>query len=190
MADDPKVVRAQLIAEAIKRPAGNSFLLRGWAVGIVVAVFALSDRSLPACYFLLAAVPIVMFYAIDVHFQYKQRQLELLFDDIAPDQAYTNNLSINADAYRPSVWRLLFWSVVPAFYVSLLSIVILAVVMKLLYPPQSNTNTTTTTTTTTSVSGTGPSTAPTVMATGGTITVTTTTATAPASTAPSQAAQP
>jgi hypothetical protein len=184
MADDLRVVRAQLIAEAIKRPAGNSFMLRGWAVGIVVAVFALSDKTLPAPYFLVAAIPLVMFYFIDVCFQYEQKQLEMHFDDVARSLGTTGDISTNADAYRPPVWRILFRSVVPAFYGSLLLIVLTAVLLKHLYPPQSNTSTTTTTTTTTTVSTTGPSPAPLAIATapGGTVTVTTTTATAPGGT--------
>ena len=58
----------ELIQGIINRMAGNSFLLKGWSVTLVSAVFALSAKDANHAYFSIAYFPVIMFWILDGYF--------------------------------------------------------------------------------------------------------------------------
>lgn len=48
--------------------AGNSFLLKGWAVTLIAGIFALSSNDTDKLYFLVAYIPILVFWALDSYY--------------------------------------------------------------------------------------------------------------------------
>jgi len=72
----------EMIQGIIQRMANNSFLLKGWTVTLVVAIFALSDQTTNQEYFLLVYVPIVAFWFLDSYYLQLERKYKELFNDI------------------------------------------------------------------------------------------------------------
>ena len=50
----------ELVQGVINRMAGNSFMLKGWAVTLVAGIFALAGKDTDKLYFLVAYVPIII----------------------------------------------------------------------------------------------------------------------------------
>ena len=72
-----------LIQEVVNRMAQHSFILKGWGVTLVVAVFALNAKDgLDKNYLLAAIIPVVIFWFLDGYYLQKERLFRALFDEV------------------------------------------------------------------------------------------------------------
>ena len=62
---EQKIRHLEMIQAVITRMATNSFMLKGWAVTLVAGIFILSARESDAVYFLIAYVPVILFWFLD-----------------------------------------------------------------------------------------------------------------------------
>ena len=77
-----KVPHLEMIQGVINRLAHNSFLLKGWSVTLVSALFALAANS-SKVYFLCAAfLPAVMLWGLDGYFLRQERLFRRLYDHV------------------------------------------------------------------------------------------------------------
>lgn len=65
---DRKLKHLDFIQGVINRLSTNSFLLKGWSVVLVSALFALSANSSNVRFVMLAYIPAVMFWGLDGYF--------------------------------------------------------------------------------------------------------------------------
>jgi hypothetical protein len=84
MADgnDLQMKRLDHLQGIVQRLAGNSFLIKGWAVTLVSAVlgFALKDATTsPLAY--LAIVPVLLFWGLDAYYLAVERGVRKLYND-------------------------------------------------------------------------------------------------------------
>jgi hypothetical protein len=63
-----KIRHLEMIQAVINRMANNSFMLKGWAVTLVAGVFALSANDANKIFFLVAYIPIVLFWFLDSYY--------------------------------------------------------------------------------------------------------------------------
>jgi hypothetical protein len=91
MVNDTKIKHLEIVQAIINRMASNSFMLKGWAVTLVVGIFALAAKDSSQIFFLIAYVPIVMFWFLDSYYLRLERQYRALYDKIR------NNLSNEID---------------------------------------------------------------------------------------------
>ena len=63
----------EMIQDVVKRMATNSFMLKGWAVTLVAGIFALSAKDTNKIFFIVAYIPIILFWFLDSYYL----QLEL-----------------------------------------------------------------------------------------------------------------
>lgn len=76
----------EMIQEVIKRMSGNSFLLKGWAVTLVAGIFALSSKDTDKLYFLVAYIPIVVFWGLDAYYLQQERLFRALYERVRTRQ--------------------------------------------------------------------------------------------------------
>ena len=69
-----------MIQDIISRMAGNSFLLKGWAVTLIAGIFALSSNDTDKLYFLVAYIPILVFSGLDSYYLCQERKYRKLYD--------------------------------------------------------------------------------------------------------------
>lgn len=62
---EKKLKHLEFIQQAINRMASNLFLLKGWTVTLIAAMFALAANESRDFYFLLAYFPTLMFWLLD-----------------------------------------------------------------------------------------------------------------------------
>ena len=72
---------------AITRMGANSFLLKGWSVTLVAAVFALAHEDADQRYLFAAYLPNVIFYVLDSYYLHNERLFRKLYDAVAADDS-------------------------------------------------------------------------------------------------------
>jgi hypothetical protein len=127
---EAKIEHLKLISGAISRMAGNSFLLRGWAVTLVVGIFALSGKKVEGAHYLLAYIPIIAFWFLDGYYLFQERMFRDLYNDVASRDPANVDFSLDTRQYRDgqSVAKAMF-STTPRLLYGALAVVVLIVII-------------------------------------------------------------
>lgn len=126
----------QMIQGVISRMAGNSFMLKGWAVTLISAVFALAAQGANPRIAFVAYLPAVTFWLLDAYYLWQERLFRRLYDatrSAHPPAGDTTDFSMNAYAAaqaapapdgRKLMYRSSLMSVTEAgFYLPLLAVI-------------------------------------------------------------------
>lgn len=68
------------IQSAVNRMAGNLFLLKGWSITLIAALFALAAKDANRSYFVIAYFPLFIFWSLDGYFLSQERKFRALYD--------------------------------------------------------------------------------------------------------------
>lgn len=79
---DNKRHHLEMIQGVINRMASNSFALKGWAVTLVAGIFALAGKDTDKMYFLVAYLPIIVFWGLDSYYLLQERLYRALYDKV------------------------------------------------------------------------------------------------------------
>ncbi len=71
-----------MIQSVVNRLAQDSFLLKGWSVVLVSALFALAANSSNQCFVYLAYFPAIAFWILDGYFLWQERLFRALYDKV------------------------------------------------------------------------------------------------------------
>jgi hypothetical protein len=77
-----KLKHLEFIQGLINRISGNSFILKGWSVTLIAALFALAAKDADRIYALLAYYPIILFWILDGYFLSVERRYRALYDQV------------------------------------------------------------------------------------------------------------
>ena len=91
-----KIRHLEMIQAVINRMANNSFMLKGWAITLVAGVFALSAKDANQIFFLVAYIPIVLFWFLDSYYLQLERKFKLLYNTIRNQEEPDFTFSITA----------------------------------------------------------------------------------------------
>ena len=78
---DKKISHLNMIQGIITRMGNNSFALKGWAVGIMIAVYAFAGKSNVKAV-IVTLMPLVVFWFIDTYYLMLERKYRCLYDDV------------------------------------------------------------------------------------------------------------
>lgn len=94
-----KIAHLGFIQGIITRMGGNSFLLKGWSVTLVAALFALAAKDTNKHYLVLAYFPVLMFWGLDAFFLRTEKLYRKLYDQVARNEIASEHftLTITAD---------------------------------------------------------------------------------------------
>ena len=68
-----KIRHLELVQGIISRMANNSFMLKGWAVTLVAGIFVLAGKDTNKLYFLVAYIPVIVFWGLDAYYLLQER---------------------------------------------------------------------------------------------------------------------
>ena len=109
---DSKLKHLDFLQGVINRLSKNSFLLKGWSVVLISALFALSAKDTNVAFVLLAYFPAVTFWALDGYFLALERRYRALYDkvrELTPDEIdFSMRLEEPASHYE--TWHAAFLS--------------------------------------------------------------------------------
>ncbi len=113
---EERIRHLELIQSAISRMANNSFLLKGWSITLVAALFALAAKDSRVSFAVLALFPSLSFWGLDAYYLRQERLYRALYDAIRvaieSDSNQADQFSMETASYRDSVdsWFKTLWA--------------------------------------------------------------------------------
>lgn len=92
-----KIKHLEMIQGVINRMASNSFALKGWAVTLVAAIFALASKDANEMYFLVAYIPIIVFWGLDAYYLLQERLYRALYGKVRTMKDEEIDFDMNAN---------------------------------------------------------------------------------------------
>ena len=131
--DDNKRKHLEFIQAAISRMAGHLFLLKGWTITLIAALFALSAKDANKAYVLIAYFPAVVFWVLDGYFLSQERRFRALYDHVRTLDESKIDFSMNTAPYQDD-WRntwagAMFSLTLLTYYGSLVALMLALMVM-------------------------------------------------------------
>lgn len=94
----------EMIQNVINRMGNNSFLLKGWAVLVIVAIFTFTGESNNdiRC-ILFTNIPLIVFWGLDSYYLQLERKYRKLYDDIRQQKNEKTNFNMNPNNIKISI---------------------------------------------------------------------------------------
>jgi hypothetical protein len=110
-----------IIQGIINRMAHNSFMIKGWAITLVVVALLLQGTKYQV---LLAFIPLLVFWFLDAYFLWQERMYRKLYDWVISNRLKTDENLFDMNAYRfkeavQSRFRIMFSITLGWFYGSI-----------------------------------------------------------------------
>jgi len=96
---DSKLKHLEFIQNVITRMNANSFLIKGWSITLVSALFALAAKDANLNYVLISYIVIPVFWMLDGFFVSTERQYRDLYDEIRTIDAEKIDFNMNASKF-------------------------------------------------------------------------------------------
>ena len=125
---EKKIKHLEFIQTIINRMAGNSFLIKGWAITLVAALFALSSKDANKNYIIISFLPVIIFWILDAYFLSRERSFRCMYDQVRnlDENKIDFSLDISQFKDRKNNW---FWSMfshtILFFYTSLIVVMLI-----------------------------------------------------------------
>ena len=100
---EAKIKHLEFIQSTINRMAGNSFLLKGWAVTLVGALFALTFKEVDPMYLLISLIVLVLFWRLDSYYLSRERLFIKLYECASASTSDTTDFSMNPKPFEKYV---------------------------------------------------------------------------------------
>jgi hypothetical protein len=96
---DTKIKHLGMIQTVVNRMAGNSFLIKGWAVTLVSAIFALAASGSKFEFILICYSALPIFWMLDSYYLHQERSYRSLFDTVRIKSGTDTNFSMDASVF-------------------------------------------------------------------------------------------
>ena len=93
----------EFIQSTVGRMASNLFLLKGWTITLIAALFALAAKDSDRGYFLIAYLPALMFWTLDGYFLSQERRFRALYDQVRKLEESNIDFSMDTSSFKKEV---------------------------------------------------------------------------------------
>jgi hypothetical protein len=127
-----KLKHLEIIQNIINRMASNSFLVKGWCITLVSAVFVLSGKDANTMFIAIAFFPVLMFWILDAYFLRQERLFRKLYDKVRTTNEDAIDFSMNTTPFTAEVasWlQVAFSQTLILFYGAIVVAILLAVLI-------------------------------------------------------------
>lgn len=131
---ETKIAHLQMIQAVITRMAGNSFMVKGWTVTLVAALFALAAVDANRFFVYVAYLPAVMFWALDAYFLRQEHLFRKLFDHVREAKGGTVDFSMSTHPFDVGTTWSVVWSRTLCLFHGTITTTIIVVMLVLLAP--------------------------------------------------------
>ncbi len=88
----------EIIHDIIKRMAFNSFMIKGWAITLVVVTLLLKGTEKYQVW--IAFIPLIVFWFLDAYFLWQERLYRKLYEWVINNRLKTEEYLFDMNAYR------------------------------------------------------------------------------------------
>lgn len=99
---DEKIAHLGFIQAIVNRMGNNSFLIKGWSVTLVVALFALAAKETNKTFMLLALFAALLFWWLDAYILHQERLFRALYQAVRLGKVQPD-YSLNTDCVAAEV---------------------------------------------------------------------------------------
>lgn len=106
MTNEQKQCHLGFIQGVITRMAANSFLLRGWSITLVAAIFSLAANDSDSRIIIVSYFSVLFFWSIDAYYIRQEKLYRKLYEEVAHDRFPSDRYSLDTaavDLLIPSV---------------------------------------------------------------------------------------
>lgn len=128
---DKKIKHLEMIQNIITRMSGNLFLLKGWAITLIVALFAFIAKENNGVYMLFAFCILFIFWILDGFFLSLEKCFRDLYKEVCNKNENEIDFSMNYKKYQKgkNTWfRSIFSKTLFIFYGTLLFVMIITII--------------------------------------------------------------
>lgn len=116
-----------IIQDIIRRMAFNSFMIKGWAITLVVVTLLLKGTEYQVW---IAFIPLLVFWFLDAYFLWQERMYRKLYDWVINNRLKTDEYLFDLNAYRfkdevQSRYRIMFSITLGWFYGSIAILIVI-----------------------------------------------------------------
>jgi hypothetical protein len=125
---EAKIKHLEFIQAVINRMAGDCFLLKGWTVTLVVALFSLSAKDTNHNYFLIAYFSVILFWVLNGYFLSQERLFRALYDHVRKINESKIDFSMDTKKFQTdeNSWlRSIFSQPLLIFYLTLVGVMLI-----------------------------------------------------------------
>lgn len=135
---DQKIEHLKFAQSVIARMGTNSFLLKGWTVTLVAALFAFGAKEADRVFVVIAWVPLVVFSILDSYFLWHERLYRKLHTKVAAKPEDQIDFSMDVTEFKAEdTWRkALVSKTILCFYLPLGLLLAILTVYFALFPKQ------------------------------------------------------
>jgi len=87
----------KIIQDIIKRMAFDSFVIKGWAITLVIITLLLKGDSFQV---FISFIPLLVFWYLDAYFLWQERMYRELYNWVAENRLKTDDFLFDLNAYR------------------------------------------------------------------------------------------
>lgn len=123
-----KVKHIEMIQGIINRLSTSSFLLKGWSVVLISALFALSAVDSKPAFIFLAYIPAIVFWGLDGYFLWEERKFRALYNWVRNLDESEIDFSMDTDAVKDEIgnwWDAMFSKTLIPFHGVLIAAIII-----------------------------------------------------------------
>ena len=97
---ESKLKHLEFIQNVIARMGSNSFFIKGWAITLVSALFALAAKDANENYVLISYVILPVFWVLDGFFLSKERKYRYLFNEVAAKAENAIDFKMDTSSFK------------------------------------------------------------------------------------------
>jgi hypothetical protein len=131
---EKKLKHLEMVQGVINRMASNSFLLKGWSVILISALFALAAKDSNIYFVYLAYFPAIAFCSLDGFFLRQERLYRKLYDKVRIQKEEEIDFSMNTTEFQQVVqswFRTCFSPTLRIFHGAIIGTVIIVMIISL-----------------------------------------------------------
>lgn len=134
---DEKIKHLEFIQSIISRMANNSFIIKGWSITVLTAIFLLANIETNINFVFVALIPTIFFFFLDAYFLQLERKYRKLYNLVLIDASIESmSLKIlpSSKEDKTTFVHSLFSKTIVIFYLGL----ILALIVMYIFLASSN----------------------------------------------------
>lgn len=127
---DKTIAHLGFIQGVITRMGANSFLLKGWSITLVAAMFALSVKDADKRFMLIAFFPALVFWVLDAFFLHQEKLFRKLYVEVAGGAVSSNSFTLDTSAVHdmvPSGIKVFFSKTLLLFHGAIVLVVLFSI---------------------------------------------------------------
>ena len=107
---ETKSKHIDIIQSTISRMARNSFIVKGWAVTILIGLFVFLQKNESKSNLFIYVTPILFFWVLDSYYLWQERLFRKLYNKIIDNLTSESDLSMDTSTFKEnySFFRTLF----------------------------------------------------------------------------------